>query len=117
LNTAVLVDLIAKAALDANCGPRWAYESTDLDLTLLSWRQGEAIAAHVNDEVDVVLIGVAGTGEITVNGVVFGLAAGHALLIPKGAERAIRCTDDSFSYLSVHQRRRGLWPTVAGRPS
>src|SRR5689334_8138381 len=109
-DTGTLVDLVALAvAGGARSGPRWSTESTDLDITLLAWSAGEAIASHRNDEVDVLLVVVAGMGAVTVNGVVHVLTPGQALLIPKGAERAVRCTGPSFSYLSVHRRRRGLW--------
>lgn len=114
LPSAIYVDLTAQAALRVASGPRWAHESTDLDVTLLSWRAPHAIAAHINNEVDVVMIGIAGSGEVTVDGAVYALSTGQALLIPKGAERSIRCQESDFSYLSVHQRRRGLWPTVGG---
>ncbi len=112
--TAVLIDL-ARLATAGN-GPQWSYESVDLDLTLLSWTAEQQIAPHVNDEVDVLLIAVAGTGDVTVNAEVHRLSAGQALLIPKGAERAIQSATERFSYLSVHRRRRGLWPTVRGEP-
>ena len=111
---AVLIDLAHLAT--AGNGPQWSYESVDLDLTLLSWTAGQQVAPHVNDEVDVLLIAVAGTGDVTVNAEVHRLSAGQALLIPKGAERAIQSATERFSYLSVHRRRRGLWPTVRGEP-
>ncbi|HZG67709.1 MAG TPA: hypothetical protein VEZ12_13250 [Herpetosiphonaceae bacterium] len=38
------------------------------------------------------------------------------MLIPKGSERSIRCVGEQFAYLSVHRRRRGLWPTLHGQP-
>jgi quercetin dioxygenase-like cupin family protein len=62
----------------------------------------------------VVLVVVPGADEAKVDGRHYPLMPGHALLIPKGAERAIQCTADTFSYLSLHRRRRGLWPTVRG---
>ncbi len=107
-----LTDLPILANGATHSGPIWSHESTDLDLTLMSWAAREEIAAHVNDEVDVVLIGVAGAGEVVVNGEVNRLAPGQMLLIPKGAERSLCCTEERWSYLSLHRRRRGLWPTV-----
>jgi mannose-6-phosphate isomerase-like protein (cupin superfamily) len=112
--SAIMVDLVDVSDGAAHSGPQWSHESTDLDLTLLSWRSQQQVAAHVNDEVDVVLVGVAGTGDVTVNGEMYRLGPGQALLIPKGAERSMQCTDGRWSYLSVHRRRRGLWPTVRG---
>lgn len=112
--TAFLIDLLACSDAATQSGPQWGYESTDLDLTLLTWHAQQQIAAHCNDEVDVVVIVVAGAGEVLVNTETYALIVGQALLIPKGTTRSIRCTSERFSYLSVHRRRRGLWPTVAG---
>ncbi len=116
--TAIQIDLAGLGERAENSGPQWSYESTDLDLTLLAWTAQQGIAPHVNDEVDVVLVVVAGAGEATVNGQVYRLETGQALLIPKGTQRSIRCTGERFSYLSLHRRRRGLWPMVGttGRP-
>ena len=97
-------------------GPQWAHESEDLDVTLLSWAPGKSIAEHINNEVDVVLIGVAGSGVVTVEGEPHQLAAGALLLIPKDKRRAMQNGDERWSYLSIHRRRRGLMPTIGGRP-
>jgi mannose-6-phosphate isomerase-like protein (cupin superfamily) len=112
--TAIFIDLRALGDAVQGNGPQWSHESVDLDLTFLSWQSGREIAAHVNGEVDVVLFVVAGTGDVIVNGEIHALTAGQALLIPKGLERAIRCTGGPFSYLSIHRRHAGLWPTVRG---
>ena len=107
---AVRVDLAALSAAALRGGPQWAHESEDVDLTLLHWTAGEGVASHVNGEVDVVVVVVAGTGEASVDGAVYVLGPGQALLIPKGAERSLRCPATHWSYLSLHRRRRGLWP-------
>lgn len=113
---AVLFDLQQGNTAGGN-GAQLRYESEDLDLTTVTWRDHQGVVAHINGEVDVLLIVIAGTGDVTVGSTTYALVAGQALLIPKGTERAIRATDDHFSYLSVHRRRRGLWPTVRGEPA
>jgi quercetin dioxygenase-like cupin family protein len=113
-SAAILLELPALSQGVGDSGPQWSHESTDLDLTLLRWRLGQQVIAHANDEVDVLLIGVSGAGEVIVNSDVYQLTSGQALLIPKGSERSMRCTAEHWSYLSVHRRRRGLWPTVRG---
>jgi quercetin dioxygenase-like cupin family protein len=110
--SALLVDLAALSEVATGAGPQWGHASDDLNMTLLHWTPGQAVAAHVNDEVDVLLMVIAGEGEVTVDGTVHTLRPGCALLIPKGAERAIRATT-TLDYLSVHRRRRGPWPTVS----
>lgn len=109
------VDLLERSAIASHSGPQWAHECEDLDLTLLSWEDGKRIEPHINTEVDGVLIGVAGTGVVTVNGEAHEMRPGVALLIPKGCERAITSTSPRLSYLSVHRRRRGLMPTINGK--
>ena len=110
------VDLLEKCGAASHSGPQWAHESEDLDATLLSWENGRRIEAHVNNEVDVVMIGVEGEGRVAVNGEINEVRPGVALLIPKGCERAIESASQRFSYLSVHRRRRGLMPTLGGKP-
>lgn len=110
------IDLRERSANATHSGPQWAHECEDLDLTLLAWETGKRIEAHVNSEVDVVFVGVAGTGTVTINGEAHELRPGMALLIPKGCERAIESGGDGFAYLSVHRRRRGLMPTWNSGP-
>ncbi len=107
-----LIPIDALIEQAAGNGPIWGHESADLDITLLSWPAGAAIAAHINDEVDVLLIGVAGAGDVSIEDDTFRLEPGRALLVPKGVLRSFRCGSARWSYLSVHRRRRGLWPTV-----
>jgi quercetin dioxygenase-like cupin family protein len=91
-------------------------ETEDLDLNLVRFAEGSGVAAHVNREVDVLLVAVAGEGVVTVDGARFSLASGTALLIPKGSERVIQSAPNGeFLYLSVHRRRGGLMP--GPRPS
>jgi uncharacterized protein (DUF2249 family)/quercetin dioxygenase-like cupin family protein len=97
-------------------GPQWSHESHDLDVTLLSWESGRAIAPHVNNEVDVIWLGIDGEGIVTIDGVARTLQPGVLLLIPKGCERSAQASSPRFSYLSLHQRRRGLLPTLNGVP-
>lgn len=109
--------LVDTPALVGERGVRWGGAMEDLNVTLLSWPRGEGVAPHVNSEVDVIVIAVEGAGEVVVDGETFALAAGQALLIPKGRERAIHSTSERFSYLSAHRRRPGLMPTVRGKPA
>jgi mannose-6-phosphate isomerase-like protein (cupin superfamily) len=106
----VWVDLLERCAAGAHQGPQWAHESADLDVTLLSWKEGSGIGAHRNLEVDVVLVGIEGTGVVSIDGTAHELRPNVLLLIPKGCERSIESTSRRFSYLSLHKRRRGLMP-------
>lgn len=104
------LDLYALSNAVTPDGPQWGTATEDLNVTVLRWSKGHTIAPHVNNEVDVLIIAIDGKAEMTVDGADFKLAPGIALLVPKGAERSLRVLSDTFSYLSVHRRRRGLFP-------
>lgn len=89
--------------------------SHDLNINLLVLDVGEAIEDHVNNEVDVLIVAVAGQGEIAVEGEPYPLTAGQALVIARGSRRAIRPIAGRFAYLTCHRHRAGLWPKPAPR--
>jgi mannose-6-phosphate isomerase-like protein (cupin superfamily) len=106
------VDLAAVAREASGPGVAWSRQSDDLNVNLLVFPSGDGVEPHVNGEVDVLIVVIAGEGSIAVDGVHRPLRAGQALLVPKGAQRAIRGVSERFAYLSCHRRRGGLWPTV-----
>lgn len=94
------------AAGDGGEGVIWTLEeSDDLNANLVSFGDGRGVGEHVNDEVDVVLVGVVGSGIATVDGREQELWAGTLAFVPKGARRSTRSNSDDFKYLSVHRRR------------
>jgi quercetin dioxygenase-like cupin family protein len=109
------VDLPAVVQQSTERGPRWSAETEDLDVNLLVFGAGEGVAEHVNDEVDVLLVGVAGQGTVAIEGVAHTLRAGTALLVLKGERRAIRSAGAGFAYLTCHRRRAPLRPSGGGR--
>jgi quercetin dioxygenase-like cupin family protein len=111
-----VVDLVAAAAQPGGRGPLWTQQTTDLSVNLVVLEPGQIIGESVNAEVDVLLVGIAGEGVVEVNGRGLGLAAGRAVVVPKGARRAIRSAGDRFAYLTCHRRRAGLWPANVPRP-
>ena len=92
----------------AGRGPVWGAESDDLNATLLAWPAGEATPEHVNDERDVLLVVVSGGGSLEVDREAHELAAGDAVIVPKGAGRRLAAGPHGIRYLSVHRRRGGL---------
>jgi mannose-6-phosphate isomerase-like protein (cupin superfamily) len=111
---AVVVDLAAVAAAGSH-GPAWTNRSDDLDVNLLVFAEGEGVAEHVNDQVDVLLIGMTGNGVVTIDGRQHELGAGTAVVVPKGASRGTRSLTERFAYLTCHRRRPGLIPVLANR--
>ncbi|MGE5690950.1 MAG: cupin domain-containing protein [Pseudomonadota bacterium] len=96
-------------------GPVWGTESDDLNATLLAWPAGEANPEHVNPERDVLLVVVDGTGAVEVDGEAHAVAAGDAVLVPKGRRRRVVAGADGIRYLTVHRRRGGLQVARAPR--
>jgi mannose-6-phosphate isomerase-like protein (cupin superfamily) len=103
------IDLLARSGI----GPLWGMASTDLNATLLSWTPGHEVSEHVNGELDVLVIVLGGSGSAVIDGESHDLAAGNALLIPRGTRRRITAGDAGLRYLSVHRRRGPLQIQVA----
>ncbi|HEY7063011.1 MAG TPA: cupin domain-containing protein [Chloroflexota bacterium] len=112
-----VVDLLALVGRSDERGPLWTHQSADLNVNLMALDVGQEIAASVNAEVDVLLVGTAGAGVVEVDGEPLALAAGQAMIVPKGTRRAIRSAGGRFAYLTCHRRRAGLWPRNAPRPA
>lgn len=100
------VDLRGIAGEAVGPGVVWAFkESSDLNANLVRFPAGEGVGAHVNAEVDVVMVGVSGTGVATVEGKAHALTDGTLVFVPRGASRSTRSDSDDFAYLTVHRRR------------
>jgi quercetin dioxygenase-like cupin family protein len=105
-----VVDLPALVRSATAPGAIWTRQSQDLNVNLLVFASGQGVEEHVNAEVDVLLIGIEGTGAVTIDGTRQILSAGHVIVIPKGTNRSIQSVSDPFAYLTSHRRRGGLWP-------
>ena len=112
-----VVDLAALSQESTIRQPSWAYQSADLNVNLLAWGADEGVVEHVNSEVDVLLVGIAGDGLVEVDGTAQPLRSGQAIIIPKEVRRAIRSTGGRFAYLTCHRRRAGLWPHRLPHPA
>jgi quercetin dioxygenase-like cupin family protein len=81
----------------------------DLDANLVHLRPDGAIGAHVNDDVDVLIVGIDGAANVTIDGTQHTLRAGVAIIVPKGASRAIHADPETdVSYLTVHHARASI---------
>jgi mannose-6-phosphate isomerase-like protein (cupin superfamily) len=89
-------------------GPQWGTATDDLNLTVLSWKEGQGVAEHVNNELDVLWIALQGSADVTVDGKIHQLQQGGAIVVPRGAARALKSTSAEFNYISIHKRRAGL---------
>jgi quercetin dioxygenase-like cupin family protein len=105
----------ASTSATAATGPIWSLASADLNLNLLHFTAGDGVPDHVNAEVDVAGLVIAGTVTVEIDGRAEALRPGCLFFIPKGARRAIRAGSDDFAYLTCHRRRAGLMPERKGR--
>ncbi len=99
----------AAATAGDRTGVIWSLDtSSDLNANLVRFNSGQGVGEHVNDEVEVIVLGISGSGIVTVDREEHALSAGMLVLIPKGARRATVSTSEDFAYLTVHRRRRPL---------
>lgn len=89
--------------------------SADLNVNLLRFTGERGIDPHVNSDVDVLIVVLDGEGVLTVDEETVTLAAGQAVIVPKGAKRSIRSAGEQVAYLTCHGVRRGLMPKVPPR--
>lgn len=104
----------AEAVAAGGVGAVWSLASADLNLNLLRFAAGDGVAAHVNAEVDVMGVVIAGEGVLELDGREERLVPGMLFFLPRGARRGLRALSDDFAYLSCHRRRAGLMPTRRG---
>ena len=105
-----IIDLRQRLAPAEGFGPVWTQSSDDLNVNLLRFAAGQGVPAHRNDEVDVLVLALEGTGVVEVDGTPHAIGAGQLCLIPKGLTRSIRSAGGSFAYVTCHRRRGGLMP-------
>ena len=93
------------AAAPDRVGVIWALrESGDLNANLVRFDAEGGVGEHVNDEVDVLFVGVAGSGWVCVEGEEHPLSAGMLVFAPMGARRSTAASSDGFAYLTIHRR-------------
>ncbi len=102
-----LNELVASAG--DRVGVIWTLEySGDLNANLVRFDAGGGVGEHVNEVVDVLFVGVAGSGSVCVSGEEHPLGAGKLVFVPRGTQRSTSALSDGFAYLTVHRRRGPL---------
>jgi len=87
-------------------GVVWTLEaSEDLNANLVRFGPGRGVGEHANDEVDVLVLGISGSGTVVVDGEEHALESGRLVFVPKGSRRCIQSASENFAYLTVHRRR------------
>jgi quercetin dioxygenase-like cupin family protein len=77
----------------------------DLNANLVRFGAGRGVGEHVNEEVDVIFVGVEGSGFVEVEGEEHALDAGKLIFAARGSRRLTRADSDGFAYLTLHRRR------------
>jgi mannose-6-phosphate isomerase-like protein (cupin superfamily) len=90
-------------------GVHWALEEPgDLNVNLVHLDAGHAVGEHANDEVDVVIVVLAGRGRLTIDDHGADLTPHVVARVPRTSRRSVQAAgDEGLDYLSIH-RRRGL---------
>lgn len=96
-------------AVDDAGGVVWSLPADgDLNVNLVRLDPLNRIDEHVNNEVDVLLVARAGSGELVVDGFRHPFGAATVALVPRGSIRRIESGTDGLTYLTVHIRRGPL---------
>lgn len=102
------IGLLQLAAAARHSGAVHALTGAELNVNLVVLLAGTSAEAHVNDAVEVLIVVLAGTGYAEINDERHAMTVGDALVIPRGARRALGPTGARFAYLTCHQRRPPL---------
>ncbi len=103
----LIVDLNAEAT--GSGGAVWSLpHGGDLDANLVRLDPGGGVGEHVNNELDVLIVALSGSGKVVIDGNVSSLGPNHLALIPQGTSRSIVAGDSGITYVSVHRRRGPL---------
>lgn len=86
----------------------WGLASDDLNVNLVAWPAGDGVGQHTNTEVDVLIVVIDGALSVDLDGQAQLVGAGQAIVVPKGATRALTASAGGVRYLSVHRRRPPL---------
>jgi quercetin dioxygenase-like cupin family protein len=97
------------ASAHGRAGVVWTLEaSSELNANLVRFEAGGGVEEHVNDEVDVIIVGISGSGFVIVDGKEHPVSNGTITFVPIGARRSTRSTSGEFAYLTLHRRRGPL---------
>jgi quercetin dioxygenase-like cupin family protein len=80
----------------------------DLDSNIIQLPPSACIATHVGPEVDVLLLVLDGTGQITTELNTLDLHSGALVWLPQRSQRQVAAGPQGLSYLTVHPRRQAL---------
>ena len=87
---------------------RLAEPSRQLDANLVRLPANATVAPHTEGELDVLLVGVAGSGTLHTDAGAIALAEHAVAWLPRGSRRAVTAGPDGLAYLTTHRARTGM---------
>ena len=97
------------ASARGRAGVVWTLQaSNELNANLVRFEAGGGVGEHVNDEVDVSIVGITGTVSVEMYAEEHPVSNGTMTFVPKRARRSTRSVSEDFAYLTVHRRRGPL---------
>lgn len=121
-----VIDLPSLARAAVADGPVWTHASIDLNVNLIVVNGPGGVPDHTNDEVDVVFIGVEGTGIIAIDGMSHPLVASSLVVVLKGAPwthghggtlRVCDVPSTAAIFVALRHRTRGVVVETGSRGS
>ena len=106
----VAIDLLQFVG-DGEKRPAWSTSTEDLNVNLVVLDAGSGVDEHLNEAVDVLIVGIQGEGTLEIDGRIQTVEASQLVVIPKGSRRALCAGNEGFAYLSCHRRRPALRPS------
>jgi mannose-6-phosphate isomerase-like protein (cupin superfamily) len=91
-------------------GVHWTLDSSgDLNVNLVHLDAGHVVGEHTNDEVDVVIVVLAGRGQLMIDGGGTDLTRHVVANVPRASRRSLHAADGGgLDYLTIHRRRGPL---------
>ncbi|HEY5357533.1 MAG TPA: DUF2249 domain-containing protein [Streptosporangiaceae bacterium] len=80
----------------------------DLDSNIIRLQPAAGIGAHAGPDLDVLLLVLDGSGQLTTELGILQLHSGALVWLPRRARRQFTAGPDGLAYLTVHQRRQAL---------
>ncbi|MER6345018.1 cupin domain-containing protein [Streptomyces sp. NPDC001595] len=106
----VLCDVVSLSATPvAPGGAQWklAEPGRQLDANLIRVPPGGGVPPHIEPELDVLVLVVAGDGTLATDPPQ-PLTAGSLIWLPRGAARSVTAGKEGLAYVTVHRRRPGM---------
>lgn len=110
----VMLDELMRA-MPVGDGVHWGIESADLDVNLVHLDPLSRVETHLNNEVDVVILVLGGSGWMWLGDDEHRLGPHALVLAPRTIARSIAAGRDGITYVSMHRRRSPFTIRLASR--